>query len=211
MINLSKTKVNHWFVVDEVEDYRDKKGRKVRAYNCLCRCGTKAVKTVNSLIRKKGCNKSCGCVDGIKNSYKNYKKEYTAWLGMKSRCYNKNDTDYDLYGGRGIKVCDRWKYSFANFLADIPAVPEGKTYFDKIDNNRNYEPGNVRWVDCSVSAYNRRVMKSNTTGYKGVGWHKKNKKYTAQITVNKKRIYLGSYYNIDDAIKARKDAELKYY
>lgn len=79
---------------------------------------------------------------------------YRSWAEMRKRCYNENVIRYPEYGGRGIKVCDKWKESFSSFLADMGERPVGKT-LDRLDLNGNYEPTNCRWADKQQQANNK--------------------------------------------------------
>ncbi len=135
--------------------------------------------------------------------------ENMVWRGMKYRCYNKKLKNYRYYGGRGIKVCDRWLESFANFIEDVGLRP-GKGYsLDRIDNDGHYEPGNVRWATQTEQRRNARSF--GRSGHKGVGWNKNDSLWQAYIGLDGKTIHLGRYKNIEDAIAARQAAEKHYY
>lgn len=134
---------------------------------------------------------------------------YHTWENMRQRCNNPNNTNYRWYGRRGIKVCERWS-DFALFIEDIGEKPIGKS-LDRINGNGDYEPGNIKWSTQQEQLRNQQLRVSNKTGTKGVWYNKKVGNYQAFIRISYKRIYLGSFYKLDDAIKAREAAELKYW
>lgn len=136
-------------------------------------------------------------------------REYDCWANMKARCYDNKKKQYKDYGGRGITVCDRWKDSFNNFYEDM-GDSNGLT-LDRIDFNGNYEPTNCRWVDMTIQARNTRIRVNNKTGVKGVRWHKAAGKWISTIGIDYKEIHLGVFDCFINAVKARKEAELKYW
>lgn len=85
-----------------------------------------------------------------------YPKEYKAWCGIKWRCHCKRGRDYPKYGGRGIQVCKKWRESFSDFLSDVGLAPSQDHSLERIDNDRNYEPGNTRWATVQEQNRNRR-------------------------------------------------------
>ena len=138
------------------------------------------------------------------------KRIHTAWTNIKQRCYNKKHKQYCDYGGRNITICDEWKNNFKAFLhwALCNGYNNNLT-IDGIDNNGNYEPNNYRWVTEKEQSVNKRVYKNNKTGYRGV--YIRGNKYRVEIKQNGKTIYIGTYLNLKEALKARENAELKYY
>lgn len=81
--------------------------------------------------------------------------EYAAWRDMKARCMNPKNKNFNRYGGRGIKVYKSWINSFNAFLSHVGKKPFPKAVLDRIDNEGNYEPGNLRWVDMKTQCINR--------------------------------------------------------
>lgn len=82
--------------------------------------------------------------------------EYNAWINIKARCYNINNPRYASYGGRGIKVCEKWKHSFDNFLTDMGERPSDKHSIDRIDNDGDYTPENCRWATMTRQQNNKK-------------------------------------------------------
>ena len=125
--------------------------------------------------------------------------------GMKQRCNNPQNKNYEKYGGRGIKICTEWLNDPKKFFdwAIKNGYKEGLS-IDRIDVNGNYEPDNCRWADNETQCLNQGLRKDNKTGYKGIYYSEG--VYRVQITRNKKRHYFGSYKTLPEAIKVLEDA-----
>lgn len=129
-----------------------------RRFLCQCECGTERILASQSL--RTGHSKSCGCNANVKHGHARNderSRAYMSYQAMKNRCYNPNDPFYADYGGRGIKVCERWQ-SFRAFLEDMGEPPPGLT-LDRVDNAGNYEKDNCRWATRAQQSSNRRVRK----------------------------------------------------
>lgn len=137
---------------------------------------------------------------------------YPCYTQMVARCEDKGHKWYSSYGGRGIKVDPSWrgKGGFDKFVEDMGKRPEGYS-LDRIDNNGNYTPSNCRWASKTVQSINQRPKSSNTSGYTGVIWNKARGVYQARIQLHGKGKHLGSFDNIEEAVKVRKEAEKLYF
>ncbi len=125
----------------------------------LCDCGT-TKESLGSNIAS-GKISSCGCYRNEASAARKLRhgltetKEYRSWCHIKNRCYNPNNPFYKHYGGRGIGMCERWRDSFESFLEDVGPAPSGQHSIDRVDNDGDYEPGNVRWADRMTQAGNK--------------------------------------------------------
>lgn len=132
-----------------------------------CECGRGEIMATSTVLKDKA-KTGVGCYHCSPRPKVTHRmtetKTYRIWSAMKSRCSNPNHSDYHLYGGRGVKVCERWQSSFEAFLEDMGVKPEGLS-IDRINSDGNYEPGNCRWATDEEQGQNtRRCIKIELAG-----------------------------------------------
>lgn len=136
---------------------------------------------------------------------KDFKRQYQIWINIKARCFNKNRPDYKHYGGRGITISDEFRNNFLAFLSYIETIefykewlinPSSTLSLDRINNDKNYERGNLRFTDKSTQTTNRRFV-PNKTGYKWV--YLKSGKFVASVKLGDKYHHLGYFSAAEEA------------
>lgn len=155
--DLTGQQINDWEVLEKSVS---KDG--YHAYwKCRCKCGQ--IRDVNATSLRNGESSSCGCAyESIKKKYVNGDKLYHTWSRIKSRCYNENDKNFNSYGGRGIKLYSEWindSTAFIEYIVSLEGYPDTELSIDRINNDGDYEPGNLRWATMETQAQNRRSTK----------------------------------------------------
>lgn len=169
VLNLEGQKFGNLFVVARLGSSEEGKA----TWICSCGCGNLTI-VITTRLRNHG-TKSCGCLrvkrlieiqkTGKENSnykhggYSEFRAEHRAWSGMIQRCTNSNNEKYSIYGGRGIRVCERWRI-FENFLADMGKKPSVFYSLERMNVNGDYEPSNCKWATAKEQNLNRRPYKS---------------------------------------------------
>lgn len=132
---------------------------------CCCDCGELTIVANCDLSRQHV--RSCGCTRRAPlrpqthgESKPHPTTEYNIWRNMIQRCTNPKRKDYPRYGGRGVQVCVRWRNSYEAFLKDVGRRPHLELTLDRIDNDGDYEPGNVRWATHTEQIANRSTAKA---------------------------------------------------
>lgn len=161
-------------VIERIENTKDGKAQ----FKCHCDCGQ--YKDVRAKSLRNGDTKSCGCLLSeesrkratshgkcvrVEKHGKCHSRLYNIWSGMKQRCFNPNATKYELYGGRGITVCEEWKDDFQAFYdwAMSNGYEEHLT-IDRIDSDMNYEPNNCQWITLSENGRKGNIKRNSNKG-----------------------------------------------
>lgn len=193
-----------------VVDARAPAKNKQRMCACVCTCGVRKEVAVSYLVR--GLVRSCGCLsrENTGNRARTHGKsktpEYAVWCRMIARCTNPTVSRYPRYGGRGIKVCERWA-AFENFLADMGEMPTRRHSLGRIDNDGDYCPENCRWETIAEQA-------SNTSNNVRVTWNGREQtiaQWARELGISPNRLSqrLRSGIPLGEAISGRKNLALR--
>lgn len=194
--------------IKEEKHVRYPYGGTARVATFMCRCGKEFTTTLSCVTR--GMTQSCGCYgkEQVRKALTTHNCSkttlYKTWASIKSRCYNKNSAPYMYYGNRGIVMSDEFKNDAKLFLDYIRSLPDyrKKGYtLDRIDNDGNYERGNLRWASILVQNANRNKPKMNSSGYAGVYLHRG--RLEVYIKINSINNYIGAYATPEEAAIAR--------
>lgn len=171
MRDLTGQRFGALFVLGKADPHISPSGKKHSMWECRCECGKVGSFYTDHLVA--GRTRSCGCLQGHPGGEKhpNYKhglyrtRLYRIWQGMKHRCYCKTAEDWELYGGRGIGVCDEWRNDFSKFHEWAiqngydEKAPIMQCTIDRIDVDKDYSPENCRWADPHTQRINQRPRK----------------------------------------------------
>lgn len=213
--------------LEQVDDRIDKNGNHIARWRCKCCCGNQSDIFVDGRNLRKGTVTSCGCyrsetASKRRKKYNDYEvqEDYVIMYTTKGEPFFVDLDDFwrvkDIcwvkgrYGHLSGQDSDGKTWELHRLIMNCPDglnvdhIHGAKT----VNDNRKY---NLRIVTSSQNNMNREIMSNNTSGVTGVDWHKGWKKWRVRITVNHKTISLGAFDSMDDAIKARKEAEQKYF
>jgi hypothetical protein len=169
-----------------------------------CKCGCGGIAEVVGGNLRRGITNSCGCLrtENITKHGQRHTIVYRKWLAMMDRCRNPNADKYMYYGGRGIEVCQEWHQPI-NFLRWAKGKWRKGLEIDRIDTNGDYTPENCRFVTRLENIINRRVMHTSETGYAGVSFNKRQRRFVSRLGLDYKRYQVGCFDSVEEAVMAR--------
>ena len=185
---------------------RVSKKRRYGIYECpFCKVH---FKTVTADVKNGKSTKCLSCARKVSTNAKHNDSKtrlYNIWCSIIGRVENKKNKDYEDYGGRGVTICDEWRNNYPSFKKwALQNGYSNSLKIDRIDNDKGYSPDNCRWTTQTIQSRNtRRLRSTNTSGYRGVSWHKKQQKFNSRITVDSITINLGVYDTALEAAKVR--------
>jgi hypothetical protein len=192
-------------IINEMRILIEPSGIRRRRFKLQCDCGKVCEARLLSLTS--GNTRSCGCllveIRRVASRTHGHARTpiYVIWIDMIQRCENPSRKSYRHYGGRGIKVCERW-HTFENFLADMGERPSPQHQLNRLNNEGDYEPGNVEWTDdLKAQKRNQRRRSNYASRYYGVGREGLNK-WRARIYLDGKAHYLGAFDTEEEAARA---------
>jgi hypothetical protein len=187
------------------------KCRRDTRWLCRCECGTEVFSVKHRM--ESGNTTSCGCAhrDAIRTHNCTQHPMYSRWLSMRDRCLNPKSPRYNRYGGRGITICERWlgREGFSNYLKDVGLPPTDGHSLDRINNDGNYEPRNVRWATRTEQAMNKssnRVLILNGVSKPLTQWARERGLKPACVN---SRLLLG--WSVEKAITTPSDPKFRNY
>lgn len=177
-----------------------------KKFYCRCTCGNEVIVSMSHL--RTGHTTSCGCLQKDEPNRRKHGDAgtplYKNYYQMLARCHNPQATTYHKYGAKGRSVCQEWRNSYEAFkkwALEHGYVP-GLT-LDRKENEGDYTPDNCRWVTPTTQAVNRGTPASNTSGYKGVTRKRNSDRWVARITVEGRRVQVGTFDTPAEAYAAR--------
>lgn len=206
--------VNGITYIKELEPLIQPNGKKKRKALFRCSCGNEFETHLYRVVKQKEnyCHTCSTKLIAKKNSTHGLSKHpvFWVWSEIKRRCYNKNCKAYSRYGGKGIKMYEKWindVQAFYNYVTQLPNYDENNIglnglSIDRIDAYKGYEPMNLRWVDATMQNINKPLQRNNKTGYRGIS-NAAYGRYQVQVRLHRKNHYIGKFTDIDQAIEAR--------
>jgi hypothetical protein len=130
-------------------------------------------------------------------------REYNIWYSMIVRCYDPSAPNFSRYGGRDIRVCDRWRDDFMAFLSDMGPRPSPAYSLDRLDNNAGYTPENCRWATRYQQAHNREFVRN------AVGVERNKRRWAARVMIGGHRALIGNFQTFAEARRAYRQVALR--